>query len=859
MHKILFTYLVIICGLFLWGCSSEKKNIASKTFHNTTARFNAYFIAKQRMQEVETAINTSHKNNFNKFLKVFSDVDSSVIRSMDTQLEDCIKKASIAIQRHPNSKWVDDSYVIVGKARYYLADFVNAIETFKYVNTKGEDDYARHEALIWLMRSFIDYNEINNAIAVSDYLKKEKLNQENKTRLALTRAYFYQQTEDYDAMLKQLVEVAPGLSRKQNAARINYLIAQLYQEKGMDDEAYQYYTQCIKSNPDYELFFYSRLNLGQVSQLGDDNDIKKIRKYFKKLLRDNKNVEFRDKIYYEMANFEMKQGFHDQAIEYYKLSVSSSVRNQRQKGYSYLKLGEIYFDHYNDYELAKDYYDSTVAVLPNDDDLYEPVSERQKILTNFVEQINIIQLQDSLLSLAEMDTASLNAYLDQVIEEAQKKAEEEKEKMKKMQQTQSYTQSNIYDPYQASSNLTASTSGSVWYFYSTSAVSMGQTEFRRVWGNLDLADNWRRSDKSQAVPFQSQRIEDNVTQATDSLVEDEGLSLMAERGKLLATIPFSEEQKQTALTMIEDATYLLGKIYNFDLNEHMDAAETYENFLDRFADSDYKPEVLYLLYLVYKDLNDEKYQQTGDELVRLFPNTTYAKLVLNPNYKEESDIASEKLKQYYKTAYELYQTDSLDSALSVINEGIMLYPDNSFSDNMKLLQIMIWGKTDGFYKYQYELQQFEKAYPESELLEFVNHLIVSSDDYLEEMKSSNVQYIEYFDQVHFFVLVYPVDNQLTEELPEKIDSFNTLHFDGKDLKTGNLILNDTYSMVLINEFSNRDQALAYYNVFNGEDSPAAEYSSFKLINFVISKDNFQIFYETKGLEEYLRFFKKNYL
>jgi hypothetical protein len=134
------------------------------------------------MLEVETALNTSHKNNFNKFLKVFSDVDSSVIRSMDAQLDDCIKKSSIAIQRHPNSKWVDDSYVIVGKARYYLADFVNAIETFKYVNTKGEDDNARHEALIWLMRSFIDYNEPNNAIAVSDYLKKEELNKDNQLR-----------------------------------------------------------------------------------------------------------------------------------------------------------------------------------------------------------------------------------------------------------------------------------------------------------------------------------------------------------------------------------------------------------------------------------------------------------------------------------------------------------------------------------------------------------------------------------------------------------------------------------------------------------------------------------------------------
>lgn len=845
-------------GLLFFACSAEKKNLASKTFHNTTARYNAYFIAKERMQEVEDAINTSHKNNFNEYLKVFSDVDSSVIRSMDAQLEDCIKKASIAIQRHPNSRWVDDSYVIVGKARYYLADFVNAIETFKYVNTKGEDDNARHEALIWLMRSFIDYNELNNATAVSDYLKKEDLNSENKKLLGLTRAYFYQQTEEYDLMLERLLEVAPALKKKENLARINYLIAQVYQDQGKDEEAYAYYEECIKSNPSYELFFYSRLNLAQVSQLSDENDVNRIRKYFRKLLRDSKNLEFKDKIYYEMANFEIKQNNFDKAIEYYKSSVESSVRDQRQKSYSYLKLGQIYYSHYKDFETAKNYYDSTVTVMPKDDELYESVSERQKILSDFVDQINTIHLQDSLLSLADMDSSNLYAYLDEVIQEKQRKAEEEMERMKQAQRSQSYAQSSIYDPFQANRPITASATGSVWYFYSNSAISLGQTEFRRVWGDISLADNWRRSNKSQAIPFEDAGMETDLTVSKDSLSGEAGLDIKAERESLLATIPFSDEAKQAAHAKVEDAYYRLGKIYNFELDEKSNAAETYETFLNRFTESEYKPEVLYLLYLVYQDLQDEKFRQIGEELVRLFPNTTFAKLVQNPDYKEESDVASAKLQEYYESAYELYQIDSLDSALMIINAGMERYPDNSFSDNMKLLQIMIWGKTEGFYKYQYELQQFDEEYPESELLDFVNHLLTSSTEFQEEMQQRDIQFIPYFEQEHFYVIIYSSQEQLADELTDKIDSFNSSRFQGNNLETGNLIFNDDYSMILINEFENKENALSYYNACNEDDSPLSEYSSVKLINFVISKDNFQIFYQTKGLEEYLDFFKKNY-
>jgi len=842
-----------------WSCSSEKNNFASKTYHNTTARYNAYFIAKENMDEVENAIEESHDNNFNKILKVFSDVDSSTIRGVDAQLEDCIKKSSLAIQRHSNSKWVDNSYILVGKSRYYAADFVNAIETFKYVNTKSEDDNARQEALIWLMRTFIDYNEENNAIAVSDYLKKEDLNASNMRFLGLTRAYYYQQKEDYESMMKQLVEIAPGLSKKENADRIYFIIAQVYQDMGLEAEAYTYYNLCLKSNPRYELYFYSRLYLAQVSELADEGDIKKIRKYFKKLLRDRKNEEFQDKIYYEMANFEIKQGNFNEAIDYYKSSVKESVRNPRQKAYSYLKLGELYYDHFKNYKLAKNYYDSTVAVLPQDDELYFSVAERQVILENFVEQVNTIQLQDSLLNLAEMDTTELYAYLDQVIDEQNQRAEEELARQKKKESNVAYTQTNIYDPFPDNSNQLTASSGAIWYFYNTSAVSLGQSEFRRIWGDRKLDDDWRRSVRTGSTPFTEESADDLIEQAADSVTEVVAINNDDARSNLLNTIPFSDEAKQSALAKVENAYYNLGNIYNFDLYEKDNAIESFEILLERFPDTEYEPEVLYLLYLICKEQEDEKYIKYGDVLVEKFPKTTFAKLVKNPNYKEDSNVASEKLKVYYKEAYEFFMMDSLEAAKNLIIEGNRLYPDNSFSDNMKLLEIMIWAKTDGLYKYQYELQNFEDQFPESDLLEFVNHLLASSKEHQEAMiKQKAVQYIPYFDQVHFFVVVYPSEITLSDQIPKLVDQFNLDNFSGDRLSSGNLIFDDEKSLLLVNEFKDNTEAIAYYSFFNSEESPLNDFESFKFYNFVISKDNFQILYQTKGLQEYLNFFKKNY-
>lgn len=839
------------------ACSAEQTNFISTVFHNTTAHYNAYFYANQKMKEVQDAIEENHQNNFNEILKVYSDVDSSVIRNMHDQLEDCIRKASIAIQRHPNSKWVDDCYILVGKARYYMADFVNAIETFKYVNTKSKDDNARHEALVWLMRTFLDHNEENNAIAVSDYLKKEKLNKKNDNLLELTRAYRYQQNEDYDEMVKHLTIIASDLKRNQNAARIYFIIAQVYQQKGFEAEAYNYYEQCLKSNPEYELSFYAKLNMAQVTELADQNDVRKIRKYFKKLLRDRKNEEFRDKIYYEMANFELKQENYDQALDYYKLSVASSLNNSRQKSYSFLKLGEIYFDHLRNYETAKAYYDSTVLAMPKDDDLYQQVSDRQKILENFVNQVNTIQLQDSLLNLANMDSIALYAYLNKVIEERNQAAKEEASRQKRQQRQIQSSPANFYDPFSSGTGMTLS-SGATWYFYNQNAVSQGQNEFRRIWGDRTLEDHWRRSNKAANTTFVS-----NIPAVEEQKQSDEELQdpVAANNNidQMLASIPFSEEARQEALNKIETAYYNLGKIYDFQLNEENNAVESFKTLLGRFPESEFKPEVLYLLYLIHKNKKDPEYQTYGNMLVDEFPNTSFAKLVLNPNYREESNIESEKLKKYYKQAYAYFQMDSLNQAMEIIDEGTDLYPDNSFSDNMALLKILIYAKTDGIYKYEYELQQFDTKYPESELTDYVHELLKTADELkISQAKQGEIQFIKYYEQEHYFVLLYPLKSKLSEEIPQRIENFNKNQIYRTDLKTGNLIFDDDHSMVLINEFANKDTAMEYYKKFNSEDSPMNDFSTYNLVNFVISKDNFQILYQTKGIDEYLKFFKKNY-
>ena len=846
-----FYILVPLVAILLASCSAERKNVISKTYHNTTARYNAYFYAKENIREIEKVVYSSYDNDYNNILKIYPPIDSIMAKSYETQSEEAIKKASLAIQRHKNSKWVDDSYILVGLARFYNTDYVNAIETFKYVNTKSEDPEAQHLALVHLLRTFTDYDELNNAVSVSDYLKKEKLDKSNKKLLYINRAHYYQVQEDYDNMVANLVKAAPLLKKKDRKGRIYFIIGQTYQQLGFDAEAFNYYKKCIASNPQYELDFHARLYMAQVTKLGRSSDVKSARKLFKKLLTDKKNREFKDKIYYEMASFEFKQNNLDDAISYLKESVKTSVNNDRQKGQSYLKLGEIYYDSLKKYELAQAYYDSTISFLPVSFDNYEQIKERQEILAEFVKNLNTIQQQDSLIALSKMDTASIRRQINSYLEaEAAKKKEQEERERKRVSR-------NSFSQLQSNGGFNSTN----WYFDNPSAIALGQTEFKRVWGDRPLEDNWRRSNKdAEQVDVVSKNPNTVAENSTEEVAEDvsEADAMKVKADQLYAQIPFSDEAKATALAKVEEAYFNLGNIYHFNLDEQENAINTFKTLLQRFPDTENEPEVLYELYLISKALGYDA-EEYKNKLLSKYPKTTYAKLIANPNYTEESTAANEQLKKAYGKAYSLYEMDSFPQAMAILNNAMIEYQETVFTPRLKLLKILITGKTQDINLYQYQLGEFIAENPDNEITPYAKELLEASENYQKKQRRLlGTSFVNYFNQEHYMIVVYDAGKNLTDRIYNAIDNYNDENFADQNLKVSNLILSDQHSMTMVSSFEGKEDALQYFRKFKADDAITERSQNSKIYKFVITKDNFNIFYQSKDLEAYLRFFDRQY-
>lgn len=846
-------YLLSIVGLFALNLSFAQIGAPIKTgYHDLTAHFNAYFIAEERIKEIEQQLYDQYQWNYNKVLPVYAQFDSTVSKGLETLTEDCIEKASIAIQRHEGSKWEDNSYVLVGKARFYASEFPDAIETFKYVNKKGEDDDSRHEALINLIHVFVESNEINNAIAVSDYLKKEKLNDKNQFELHMVRAYLYQRRDDNNLMVQNLVKAEELMPRSNDKARIQFIIGQVYQELEFDAEAYKYYDASLKSNPTYELSFYTKLNMGQVTQLTKNHDIKKVRKYFKKLLRDPKNLEYQDKIYYEMAGFEFKNKNMSEAIDFYKLSVDKSIKNERQKAYSFWKLGLIYYDSIKNFSLAKNYYDSTIAVMPQDEEAYESIKQRQEVLSEFVEHITTVHVNDSLIALSNLPEDSTRAIARAKVE---KDFALEKEKKKKEKERARREQMSTSFDNQRGGLISASLgAGDTWYFYNPNVLGRGASEFKRIWGTRPLEDNWRRSAKSGGIIIED---EQQAQKESEESEDDEKARLSQEIEKLLSNIPKTDEQLQKLLDEIEIALYNLGNIYNFKLEEKQNAISSFEQLLSRYYNTTYKPEVLYQLYLLYRQLGEDDFaNERSNQLKELFPESIYAKLIDNPNYREENHAATAQLKEVYMRAYKLYTLGKYKETRYLIDSSLQIHPKNDFSDNLTLLNAKTIGMLEGLYKYQYELNNFIKTFPESDVLTYAETLLKASEDYqINIVNSSKARFIEYFDQKHFMVVAYPNKDELSGSIPVDVDKY--MEEGSYNYTSGNLILNDEYAMVLINDIPEKEKAqelLKNFDALQIKDN----YKGEKIYTFIITQDNFEIFYQTKDLNAYLNFYDRMY-
>lgn len=736
-----FVTSVALVGLIvgLDSCSQYSSRSMSKGYHNLTAHYNAYFIAKTRMDEVEKLRFKNRKENYNQPLPILIPVDSLEVQPLKSQLDEVIKKASMIAERHQNSKWLDNAYNLIGKVRLYRGDLPSAIEVFKYVNTKGTDDNDKHEALVLLMQAYAENGDYNNALNVAEYLRTQPLTIDNTRSFYLTKAYVHQRKGEYAVAAAILDATFPSLKKGESTARLHLAAGQLYDQINQPAKAVAHYQAVLKNRPIYDQSFYANMYLLQST---DAKQMAQSGATFQRMLNDRKNEDLKDKIYYTMGLLEARRGQYDKAIALYRISIQETTTNTAQIPYTYLEMGKLYFDKKQQYQKAQAYYDSALALLPAQSADYVAITTRKKTLDEFVQHIITIRTEDSLQRLTKLSPEALDKVLSNAIALREKQDKEKAELARKVVEkaTGQPTTAGMAMPGATNSNLTPDQR---WALYNPVRMSQGRQEFTQRWGNRPLEDNWRRSTKDAALtaasnantlPVTSPASTSGSTTPTTSDPVGELASSFnngtpspkAQRDAMYAQIPFSAEALQRSNQKLEEALYKLGKLYKLQLNQPADAIQTFEELLTRYPNTPQKPEVYYLLHLTNEQLG--KTTSWREKLISEFPNTSYARLANRSNRSEQPNSGTESMAiKTYSEIYNLYKSGNHTEALARAESALTAYAGTQIEDKIALLRTMLVGSLRGADPYRQALTEFMRDYPASSLLPYAKELQATAD------------------------------------------------------------------------------------------------------------------------------------
>jgi predicted negative regulator of RcsB-dependent stress response len=879
--KFSYKYFLIV-GLFLIpaGCSVEKNTGSSRFFHGLTSRYNIYFNGNESFKAGVAKVSTGYKDDFSTLLKIFEYSDPSTVSMCSADMERAVAKASKVISlksitakpetksndapsqkdeefmnRKEYNEWVDDCYLLMGKARLYKRDYELAKSTLSYNISSSVDEKIKTESTIWLARIYNETGNYNESFRILTGLDLSlNFSGEMKGLYYTTLADLFMKQKRYSEAIDPLEKALIDISGKRNRYRLTYLIAQLYEKTGNPAMATTFYRKVANMNPPYEYEFNARINLAGVFDV-KSGDSQSIKKELEKMLRSSKNKEFQDQIYYALGNLMLNEKKNDEAIRYYIKSAEASVYNQTQKGRSYLALADYFFA-IPDYLSAGKYYDSSMFFLDQKYPDYAAIKSKSQNLNLLIAQVLIIQREDSLQMVAKMSEGERSAFIGNIIA----KVQETEAAGKNVNNNDMYNLGQFYENEQRNQN-SVSQEGK-WYFYNQSAMTFGRTEFRRRWGDRKLEDNWRRLNRSRISVSPGAGNQDEKKQAAADTLP---ASLDNKKPEFyLRDLPLTDSLMSLSNDRMASAYLESGKIYNEKFLDRQMAVKSFEFLLSHFPGSPYESETLYSLYLVLKTENGPLAESYRQRLLEKYPGNEFSKILSDPDYYKKILEIRREAEKIYQSAYDAYIREDFATATSTIEEALIQFPKHELIPKFLLLKSYCLARTSDEKTFKEELSRLAKSWPGTpesdkalEMIAYLNKEIPQLQ--VEEDKQIAADlYVEEKESPHSFIIIIQNPAFNVNQASFDVISYNIDTYTNNNYRTQGTLVDDKFVLLTISGFANTGDAMKYYRAFKAEQI-IRNPSNSKIMTFIIGKGNLEALLKDKNPERYRLFFNEKYL
>jgi tetratricopeptide (TPR) repeat protein len=893
----LHTIGIVLLVLLFAGCSTEKNTRASRTFHNVTSHYNIYFNANESIKEGVKRIDENIENDYTRILPIFKSSSPSSAGMVRSDMDYAIVKASKLIEVHSITKkpkpkrkrtrkyiefasreefnkWIDDSYILMGKAYFYQHNFMAAITNFSYVARKFPDEETKYEAYVWLIRSYTELERYTEASEIIRSVQGDDNFPKNlEADLALATADYYKRQGDYLEAVKFLEIANSKIFWKSNRARYQYIIAQLYEEIGEHEKAAAAFNEVTKMNADYAMQFNAMINAAGI--FSGEGDSEKIKKELNKLLRDKKNTDFRDQIYFALGNMYFREGNRDVAIENYRKSVANSFQNQYQRALSAVTLADIYFEDLN-YKGAQAYYDSAMIIIDETYPDYNELAQKYRSLTNLVDNLNTVEREDSLQKVALMPEAERKALIANLMKE-------EQERLRNLENLDMQRGSGYYRSNRYRMGMGSQSSGAGWYFYNPQTVSYGKVTFQQRWGKRALEDNWRRSNKNTISLDEMDEFAEIIDSSQMVVREEDPLK----EEFYTQYLPLTDSMMALSHEKIRDALYNAGKIFKSEFSNYERSAGSFEELNKRYPKNIYLLSACFDLYDLYELTGDkEKSNYYRNLIISEFPDSKYAQYLVNPNYFVEMEALMDSLNNIYQETFRNYKSGRYKNVIELTGDMKSMKPDSTTLSKIDFMGMVARGTQTDVHNFERLLKGYIETYPKAEPTALAKEILtliqdstladyqklvemgyineeIQNEELLPGNRMENDEFGGKFtydeDLLHYFAIAYPRDAKIDlNRLKFDIANYNIDHYTKIDFDIETENLDENTALLIVRSLENKEDALIYHGAIIRKAVVFKTLTGINYVNFVISSTNYRQIMTEKSIADYLKFFVKNY-
>lgn len=908
---------VLFITILLVACSTTKNTGWTRFYHSTTTRFNVYFHAEENYKEQLKEQQDKYEDNFTDLLYINpaqaynNPKDPQPQGSFDRTIEKCesaIQKHSIKakpkrkpgrrndpeykafMQREEYNPFIHNAWMLMGKAQYNKGDFLGAASTFMYTAQHFNWlDETVAEARVWQARSYIALDWIYEAEDILYKINNDSLPPSLNGEFASVNADYLLQIDDHKRAIPYLETAIKHERSRAQKVRLKFLLGQLYTLDGRNEEAYQTFREVIKMNPTYRVQFNARIKMSEVYQ-GDDieDEIKALQRMTSREV----NKDYKDQIYYAIGNLYLSRQDTLAAIENYKKAVEESTRNGIEKAVCQINLGELHFGR-REYVDAQPCYSEALPLLKEDYPDYKLLVRRSATLDKLAVYAQNVELQDSLQILAAMDEDERNAVIQKIIDdliEQEKKAAEEQareEYLAANENANSMMQGSANQPNAGNMGGDGS-----WYFYNTTLINAGKSEFQKKWGSRKLEDDWRRRNKSGFSAEDFGNASDmSYEDSEEEYADDEGLDVemtpedsvaMANADDphkieyYLKQIPLTEEEMQVSNQIIEEGLYNMGLILKNDLEDYDAASATFDDLEERFPENQYRLEVYYNRYLMHMRNNEpdeaEIYRQ---KILATFAESEYATALSDPDYltkRRNEPIIQDSL---YRLTYTAYLDNDNNTVHSNVNFVKDEYPLSDIMHKFMFLDAMAYVGDRDFDNFKVVTEELLSKYPQADVTDYAGNILkglsqgrtITADGNTRgviwttrlgndstALADSTRQFTYEPVSEHYFIMAFNNKEVSSNQLLFEIARMNFTHFLVKDFDLDINTFNEI-SLLLVEGFNTFEELMHYRSVMADSDFVMPE----GVRPLMISKYNYELLLQGHTIEEYIEFFNNNYI